>query len=234
MDSTRTYVVGDIHGCEAKLRALFTAAMDYNEKRPCRFIFLGDYIDRGEDSSGVISWLMTLQKRMPDRVLFLCGNHEDMFVGALSNAVSHEYWCMNGGEATLASYGVDHAARIPLEHRDWIADLPLLYRDERRLYVHAGIMPGVPIAQQSRRDLLWIREPFLSSQDDHGLLVVHGHTPIEADEPDLHANRLNLDTGACFGGPLTAAVFCDDFAEPLAFITDEGKVTVLREEPVTT
>jgi serine/threonine protein phosphatase 1 len=232
MDSMRTYVVGDIHGCESKLRGLFTAIMDHNAGRSCRFIFLGDYIDRGESSSGVISWLMTLQKRLPDQVLFLRGNHEEMFLGGLADNLSHEYWCENGGEATLASYGTDHAVRIPVEHREWIADLPLLYRDERRLFVHAGIKPGVPIAQQSRRDLLWIREPFLSSEEDHGLLVVHGHTPVEADEPDLRPNRLNLDTGACFGGPLTAAIFCDDLAEPLAFITDEGKLSVLREQPV--
>jgi len=233
MNAMRTYVVGDIHGCEEKLRKLLSAVLDYNAGRPCGFVFLGDYIDRGENSQGVISWLMTFQKRMANRVMCLRGNHEDMFINALDNAVDHENWAINGGEATLMSYGIDHAQKVPLAQREWIADLPLICRDERRLYVHAGIVPGVPLEQQPRRALLWIRDEFLSSQDDHGLLVVHGHTPVETGSPDLQPNRLNLDTGAYFGGPLTAAVFCDDLAEPLAFITDDGEVSVLREEPVT-
>jgi len=231
MNAMRTYVVGDIHGCETKLRRLMTAVLDYNARRPCGFVFLGDYIDRGENSEGVITWLMTLQKRLPNQVMCLRGNHEEMLVSALNDEVVHEHWIVNGGEATLASYGVEHAQKIPEAHRAWMAGLPLLCRDERRLYVHAGIAPGVPIEQQSRRALLWIRDEFLASSEDHGYLVVHGHTPLETGLPDLRPNRLNLDTGAYFGGPLTAAVFCDDVAEPLAFITDDGDVTVLREEP---
>jgi serine/threonine protein phosphatase 1 len=156
-----------------------------------------------------------------------------MFVHALDDAVVHEHWMVNGGEATLMSFGVDHALKIPVAQREWMVDLPLIFRDERRLYVHAGIAPGVPIERQTRRALLWIRDEFLLSQDDHGFLVVHGHTPVETGLPDLRPNRLNLDTGAYFGGPLTAAVFGDTVTEPLAFITDDGEVTLLREEPAT-
>jgi serine/threonine protein phosphatase 1 len=232
MQSVRTYVVGDIHGCESKLRRLMTAVHDYNAGRPCAFIFLGDYIDRGNNSRGVVEWLMTFQKRMPERVTCLLGNHEEMLLRGLDNSYDHEYWALNGGEETLNSYGVDHAQKIPLEQREWIAGLPLFCRDERRFYVHAGIMPGVPIGQQVRRSLLWMREPFLSSQEDHGLLIVHGHTPVETGLPDVRANRVNLDTAAVFGGPLTAAAFGEAEAEPLAFITDDGDVTVLREERV--
>ena len=98
------------------------------------------------------------------------------------------------------------------------------FTDGKRLFVHAGISPGLPIELQKEDDLLWIREPFLSSQTDHGLLVVHGHTPTKTSKPDLRSNRLNLDTGACLGGPLTAAAFLDHALVPAAFIFDDGQI----------
>jgi len=90
--------------------------------------------------------------------------------------------------------------------------------------VHAGIRPGIALDAQTERDLLWIREPFLSSPDDHGAFVVHGHTPLGSRQPDLHRNRLNLDTGACFGGELTAALFAGEEALPDLFLNSGGDV----------
>src|SRR5258708_34577511 len=127
-------------------------------------------------------------------------------------------WWANGGEQTLDSYGVNDPSSLPDPHLEWIKALPLRFADQKRLFVHAGIRPGVAIADQSEDDLLWIREPFLSSQADHNTFVVHGHTPTESRLPDLRSNRLNLDTGACFGGELTAAVFTDGRARPLFFV----------------
>jgi len=224
-----TYAIGDIHGCDREARALFTACSNYNEDRKCCFIFLGDYVDRGPGSRGTVEWLMDMEAMMPDRFLCLRGNHEDLLASAAHGSKDDEdNWVDAGGDATLASYGVSRACDIPSAHLEWLSERPLLIRDERRLYVHAGIVPGVPLNQQPREALLWIRDEFLSSDADHGFLVVHGHTPLETCFPDLRRNRLNLDTGACFGGPLSAAVFCDAITEPIAFIADDGTVVDLR------
>jgi serine/threonine protein phosphatase 1 len=225
-----TYVIGDIHGCHREARSLFAACTDYNDDRQCCFIFLGDYMDRGPESRAAGEWLMDMEAMMPDQVLCLRGNHEDLLVSAARGSKEDENnWIEAGGGATLASYGVAHASEIQAAHVKWLSERPLLFRDGRRLYVHAGIIPGVPLNQQPRQALLWIRDEFLSSDADHGFLVVHGHTPLETSYPDLRPNRLNLDTGACFGGPLSAAVFCDAITEPLAFINDSGIVIALRE-----
>jgi serine/threonine protein phosphatase 1 len=129
-------------------------------------------------------------------------------------------WLMNGAAATLRSYGVAQAAELPLEHLEWFRSLPLAYDDGRRYFVHAGVDPHAPLAQQSEHDQLWIREPFLEHRGDYGRLIVHGHTPLTAGQPDLHANRLNIDTAAVFGGPLTAAVFDQAETAPVAFLSD--------------
>jgi serine/threonine protein phosphatase 1 len=110
---------------------------------------------------------------------------------------------------------------MPPGHIDWIAARPLSFDDGRRLFVHAGINPSAPLDRQVEPDLLWIREPFLSSRRDYGRLIVHGHTPLTTGVPDLRVNRLNIDTAAVFGGPLTAAVFDDQRTEPIGFLTDE-------------
>ena len=102
--------------------------------------------------------------------------------------------------------------------------LPATFSDSKRLYVHAGIRPGIPLHAQSERDLLWIRELFLCSSADHGVFVVHGHTPTKSRLPELRPNRLDLDTAACLGGPLTAAMFTADQALPALFMTSLGNV----------
>ncbi len=107
---------------------------------------------------------------------------------------------------------------FPQDHLTWIRNLPTHYDDGQRFFVHAGIRPGIPLDRQTRDDMLWIREPFLSSTDDHGLLVVHGHTPQRDGKPEVHPNRVNLDTGAVFGRKLTAAMFNDDNRMPLEFL----------------
>jgi serine/threonine protein phosphatase 1 len=232
MSLLRTYVIGDIHGCDAKARALIEACVDYNGDNPFCMIMLGDYVDRGDNSRAVVQLLMELEEAMPNELLCLRGNHEQLLMNATKQDDHEAFWVEScGGDTTLASYGARRAIDIPQAHRDWIAQRPLLFRDERRLYVHAGIMPGVPLDKQKVHDLLWIRDEFLNSEADHGFLIVHGHTPLAGGVPDLRPNRLNLDTGACFGGPLSAAVFCDDVAEPLAFITDDGTVTELQDQP---
>jgi serine/threonine protein phosphatase 1 len=221
-----TFAIGDVHGCLDRLEALIAACEEICAGRDARFVLVGDYVDRGPDSKGVIDLLIDRQSRNADRFICLCGNHDQMLVAAAAVDRSDSdliNWWANGGEQTLDSYGVDDPSEIPEQHLAWLGALPLKFADHHRLFVHAGIRPGVPVAEQTPHDLLWIREPFLSSRQDHGQLVVHGHTPTETGLPDVRANRLNIDSGACFGGPLTAAMFSSRKREPMMFVNHLGK-----------
>jgi serine/threonine protein phosphatase 1 len=130
-----------------------------------------------------------------------------------------EHWLAQGGAATLRSYGVRSASELPGAHVHWLRSLPLSHDDGRRFFVHAGIDPDKPFnAQRDTDQPVLDQGAFLSDRRDHGRLIVHGHTPTNGRKPDLRANRLNIDTGAVFGGPLTAAVFGDADIEPIAFV----------------
>ena len=119
---------------------------------------------------------------------------------------------------------MSRADDIPAEHLSWFERLPLAISDEKRFYAHAGIMPGVPLQQQEKNVLLWVRGKFLSDQRDHGRYIVHGHTPTENAMPEVCHNRLNLDTLAWYGNPLFAAVFDDERVGPISFIADDGSI----------
>jgi len=213
-----TYAVGDIHGSLDKLTDLIAACRRHAADRGMMLVFLGDFIDRGPDSAGVVRFVLDLQTQNPERVIALTGNHEAWVLGVVDGAMSASTWLLNGGAATLSSYGVRRAGDLPHTHLDWMRSLRLSYDDGRRLFVHAGVNPHQPLDAQDEKDLLWIREPFLHDTRDYGRLIVHGHTPLESRAPDLRPNRLNLDTAAVFGGPLTAAVFDDSQTEPVAFL----------------
>lgn len=213
-----TYAIGDVHGSLRQLRALLARCEQHAGGQPMTFVFLGDYIDRGPDSSGAVRHIMDLQSRLPDRVVVLKGNHEDVALSVVDGMASADHWLSQGGEATLRSYGVASPRDLPREHVDWMRLLPLSHDDGRRFFVHAGIDPDKPLAAQGDHDLIWIREPFLSDHRDYGRLIVHGHTPVTSGAPDLRSNRLNVDTGAVYGGSLTAAVFTAGQTAPIAFL----------------
>lgn len=217
----KTYAIGDIHGSLDKLRRLLTCCEQDAAGAAMAFVFLGDYIDRGEDSRGVIETLIDLQTKVGDAATFLMGNHEALALDAIDDETKATAWLMNNGEATLRSYGVTRPADLPADHVAWLRALKFFHDDGRRFYVHAGIDPRKPLDAQDAFDLIWIREPFLSDTSDHGRLVVHGHTPIRSGQPDLRPNRLNLDTGAVYGRALTAAVFADAQTEPIGFLQAE-------------
>lgn len=216
----RIYAIGDIHGCLDRLVALhwqITADLAANPIAESVLIHVGDYVDRGTDSAGVI-WLLTGTVAPPvSRRVDLQGNHEVMMVTALANASARtaENWLENGGSTTLESYGVplgaspaDWAASVPIAHQQWLKTRELMHREDGYLFVHAGIRPGRALTRQRSEDLLWIREPFLSSTENHPLVVVHGHTPASA--PEVRANRIGIDTGAVMGGVLTCLVLEGD------------------------
>jgi serine/threonine protein phosphatase 1 len=221
------FAIGDIHGEAAKLDALHAAILERIafEKRAARIVHLGDYVDRGPDSRGVIERVMDLQARFRDEpdveIVALLGNHEQMMFDAWAAGpgADDESWMSQGGAETVASYGHDPDSGrdwrdlVPKAHLRWIASLPdMLHDPERKLaFVHAGIEPSVfPLC--SDRVHLWTRSNrFLDTGDWpsrpelDGLLVVHGHTP-QGFEPEMAGRRINVDTGACFGGPLTAVM----------------------------
>jgi serine/threonine protein phosphatase 1 len=213
-----TYAIGDIHGSLDKLKALVEACREHAGDREIRFVFLGDYIDRGPDSAGVLRFMMSLQADLPKQIVALKGNHEAWALSLLDGVAPAGAWLRNGGAETLRSYGAKEIGDLPRAHLDWMRSLPLFFDDGRRFFVHAGVNPSRPLDAQHEEELLWIRMPFLSNGRDYGRLIVHGHTPLESEKPELHPNRLNLDTAAAFGGPLTAAVFNDSQTEPLSFL----------------
>ena len=188
--------IGDIHGMSAVLCKLLAQVPTEGT-----LVFLGDYIDRGPDSRGVIDRLLKLRDERP--CVFLRGNHEAMALEALEeadNEASMDHWRKNGGQQTLASYG----GHLPDAHVQFMRDTPLFLETAAFIFVHAGLMPGFQPNITPQNVLLWIRDPFLSSRYDWGRLVVHGHTPVRA--PEKRPNRLNIDTGAVYGRCLTAAL----------------------------
>ena len=218
-DGLRIYAIGDVHGRFDLLEALYgRIEEDLDAAPPQRSIeiILGDYIDRGPQSRDVLDWLLDAPPATDERICLL-GNHEDMLLSALGEPAFLDQWLVNGGRATLDSYlpgrrspamaRTDelHAALVaalPARHRHFLAGLPRMRRFGSYAFVHAGLRPGRTLADQDPQDLVWIREPFLSSGADFGVVVVHGHTP--SPEPEVRANRINIDTGAFFTGRLTA------------------------------
>jgi diadenosine tetraphosphatase ApaH/serine/threonine PP2A family protein phosphatase len=215
-----TYAIGDIHGALHKLQRLTARCEADAGGSARRYVFLGDYIDRGPDSAGVVGVLRKTMAQMPESVALL-GNHEAMLLAAIDGAIDPEVWLGQGGAMTLKSYGVADINALPHSDIEWLRTLPLVKDDGRRFFVHAGVDPRRPLDAQNENDLIWIREPFLVDERDYGRLIVHGHTPLASGTPDWRSNRVNLDTGAVFGGPLTAAVFADDVTPPLRFLRSE-------------
>jgi serine/threonine protein phosphatase 1 len=216
----RVYAIGDIHG----RRDLLDALLDQIEKdclgtpQTIILVFLGDYVDRGPDSKGVIDRLLTLPARFEKKVLR--GNHDQALLDFLADAAAYESWCDFGADETLISYGVrpprNHslstfgdardrfAAALPADHLHFLQTLPLSWEFGDYFFAHAGVRPGAPLNEQKEDDLLWIREEFLNSSEDFGKVVVHGHTPT--DSPVKRTNRIGVDTGAYLTGRLTAVV----------------------------
>ena len=213
-----TFAIGDIHGCSVALKRMLAACKACAKGAAYRLIFLGDYIDRGPDSAGVIGVVRERAEADPENVIYLMGNHEDLLLEALETG-DDSIWLCNGGDTTLRSYGVGAAKNIPATDLAFLRNFGLSHDDGQRFYAHAGIEPGTPLDQQDRETLVWIREPFLSSRRDHGRLIVHGHTPQRSGEPEILSNRINIDTACVYGGVLTAAVFSSAVREPIDFIS---------------
>ncbi len=223
-DGTRLYAVGDIHGRADLLDDLHGRIKADAGHAPAgaalTIVYLGDYVDRGADSKGVIQRLLATS--LPGfRKVHLKGNHEDLFLGFLNDPDEGWSWMINGGDATVRSYGVtltgddessgrmmrirdELAARVPRAHLEFLHSLQMCHVSGDYMLVHAGIRPGVALDRQSEIDFMWIRGEFLRSRADHGKVVVHGHTPAAA--PQTRANRIGIDTAAFASDVLTCLV----------------------------
>lgn len=221
----RAYAIGDIHGqFELLKQAHDLIARDAARFGPAPVIHLGDLVDRGPNSKGVITFLRRGIAGGEDWVV-LQGNHERMMAGFIDNphAIAPRQsvnWLHPriGGGASLASYGIKNPSdrpiapvhaeallAIPPEDISFIKSLPLVHQIGGLFFVHAGIRPNIALSDQSPDDLLWIREPFLSDPSDHDVLVIHGHTALP--EPCHYGNRVNLDSSAGYGGALSVVIF---------------------------
>jgi len=244
----RIYAIGDIHGHLDKLRTAHTfIEADQHGADDAQIVHVGDLIDRGPDSAGVLEYLSHGAKTGKPWVN-LMGNHDLMMSLFLDNphhrvtGLKPDYSWMHdriGGRETLASYGVDwqddlnalhqEAVRaVPAAHRDFLAQLKYQFHWNSVLFVHAGIRPGIALDKQDRQDLIWIRKDFHNDDRDHGALIVHGHTPI--DQATHYGNRINIDSGAAWGHDLSAIVIDGD---DVFHLTADGRVPIHRENGIT-
>ncbi len=211
-----TYAIADLHGRDDLAAAAFEAIAAHAGARTVTIVTLGDYVDRGPESRQVIERLMRGPPRPGDRLVCLKGNHEEMMEQTLAGMHGPAWWIGNGGDTTLASYGrhPDHGylpGLVPRDHLDWIAALPLTHVDAHRVFVHAGVDPDRPLAEQRSDVLLWKRYGDNDGRGHGQRHVVHGHTPQETGPLRL-GGRTALDTLAWATGRLVIAVFDDQHA----------------------
>ena len=207
----RTIAIGDVHGCYNELKELISTLETEGEykKGIDKLVFLGDYIDRGDNSRLVIEFIQNLQKNN-DNVIALMGNHEDMLLSYLDG--DGDDWLWNGHRSTMDSYkGFDNQFKKDVQ---WIRTLPLYHEDEHSIFVHAGIDPYKPMEKQKRNTLLWVREPFIYNTKVYHKQVIFGHTPTanlneEWKPVRTYAYNIDIDTGCVFGGALTALIIDD-------------------------
>ena len=195
MENNRHLIISDIHGCLKELKEVLER-VKYDPEMDM-LIFLGDYIDRGPESAGVIDHILELKKKSK-HIICLLGNHEMMFLDFLKEE-NMGLFLINGGVDTMQSYGsID---KIPQTHRDFLRALLPYYETTNYIFVHAGLRDGIPLKEQSLHDLVWIRADFIHSEYDHGKRVVFGHTPHA--QPLIIGSKIGIDTGVVFGGCLT-------------------------------
>jgi serine/threonine protein phosphatase 1 len=221
----RVYAIGDIHGCDVQLADLHAIIAEDLARRPVDepvLLHIGDYVDRGADTAGVLRRLIAGAPIEVVQVVNLVGNHDETMLHALSgDRPAATDWLFTGGRPALESYGIDPDSPreswpegVPPEHLEFLRRLTLSHREGGYFFVHAGVRPGVALEQQQREDLLRMRQPFLYSEMSFGAVVVHGHTPVK--EPVVRHNRIAIDTGAVFGGKMTCLVLEGD---TLGFLT---------------
>jgi len=243
-DGERFYVIGDIHGRFDLFEALVAAInKDDSEAGSAKTtaVLLGDLVDRGADSAGVIR--LARQWGQQREVRYLAGNHEEMFLESFDDKEVLRHFLKHGGRETILSYGIPKKEFDKLSVSDMFAALPTLVPIEDRqflenfeemiiagdyLFVHAGINPKVPLEEQTRKDMLWIRDRFLNHEGAFPKVVVHGHTIF--DEVMDTGSRIGIDTGAFRSGVLTALVLEAEERRIIQAIDNDGSIEILKED----
>ncbi len=217
-DPALIVAIGDIHGRLDLMKDLLEKIDKKLKGASARYVFLGDYVDRGPDSKAVIDYLLTFKAHYPETV-FLKGNHEEAMLDFLAVGEEADGWLYWGGEQTLESYGVDlglisnltalqeaFADALPPEHFEFLMDLRLRYETGQYIFVHAGLNPDETLDDQQAKDMLWIRDAFFDGGEGKfpDRIVVHGHTPVK--RPENKGWRINVDTGAVWSSKLTAVL----------------------------
>jgi serine/threonine protein phosphatase 1 len=198
------YAIGDIHGCLDHLERLLEEVNP--DLHRDKLVFIGDYIDRGFNSRGVVDYVLRLRKLYPpENLICLKGNHEVMLLDFLKG-FNQELFLLNGGRSTLRDYWGEYwdrrgSLRLPPDHEEFYLSLKKYYETPDYIFVHAGLIPGVPLSQQDEEDLFWIRGEFIASFEDFGRRVIFGHTPMKY--PLVMPNKIGIDTGAVYGNFLT-------------------------------
>ncbi len=231
----RVYAIGDVHGCDDRLARLHRSVAEDLSARPVArplLLHIGDYVDKGPDSAGVVARLAAGLPLPGVPTVNLMGNHERTMLDALNGErAARTDWLFTGGRPALASWGADPdappdvwRASIPPEHQDFLHRLALHHREGGYLFVHAGIRPGVPLIAPEPTDLMWIRKGWLDDDSHRGPLVVHGHTVV--DQPTHYGHRVNLDAGAGYGEPLVAAAV---EGREVWLLSEDGRVPLRPE-----
>lgn len=200
----KIFAIGDIHGCLDKLQRLIQDIAADPVKDT--LLFIGDYIDRADGGKDVVDYVLGL-KKIHQKMICLCGNHEDTLIRYLEG-MDEDLYLQNGGMMTLRAYGISRSdaprerkAKIPADHLRFFESLLPYYETDQFIFVHAGLLPGIPLGGQSSHDLQWIRQEFIDSDYDFGKRVVFGHTHFSA--PLITDHKIGIDTGAVYGGKLT-------------------------------
>lgn len=231
-DVSVIFAIGDVHGCAVELRMLINRLPITEDTT---VVFVGDYVDRGPDSKGVVDTILELADHC--NVVTLMGNHEQMLLGYLEDPFSHVagMFIYNGGSATLESYSDGHGDwHIPESHIEFFNNLRLSYETEHDFFVHAGV-PDVPLEELDRREhwerMLWTRKPFLNSEYRWSKMIVHGHSRVN--EVEVHENRINIDTGCVYRNQLSAIALPGHRVFSVPRQKTEPKQVVLRDQSST-
>jgi len=212
------YAIGDLHGRLDALERLLEQIQPDLEKD--QLVFMGDYIDRGPESKGVVDYVLRLKNLSPpEHFICLKGNHEAMFLNFLQGQ-DVDLFLFNGGLSTIRDYWGDDWEEggqlvLPADHRRFFEELRLYYETPDYIFVHGGLKPGVPLEEQVEEDLLWVRGEFIASMDDFGKKVIFGHTPFR--QPLVMPNKIGIDTGVVYGNLLTCLKLPEEtflFASP--------------------